>query len=157
MVAALLSKMMVFVLVTVCSRADDAELGSPPRVPAMFAFGDSLIDVGNNNYLNSAAKSNYWPYGCDFAGGPTGRFCNGKTVVDIISELLGLAYLPAFADPAAVRARVLGGVNYASAAAGILDETGRNLVTYSLFCWRFDVESSARDVLNIAVLARHLS
>ena len=41
-----------------------------PLVPAMFVFGDSLTDNGNNNDLNSLAKANYPPYGIDFAGGP---------------------------------------------------------------------------------------
>jgi hypothetical protein len=53
-------------------------------VPAMFVFGDSLIDDGNNNDLPSFAKANYYPYGIDFSGGPTGRFSNGYTIVDEI-------------------------------------------------------------------------
>ena len=53
-------------------------------VPAMFIFGDSLIDNGNNNNLPSFAKANYFPYGIDFEGGPTGRFSNGYTMVDEI-------------------------------------------------------------------------
>lgn len=53
-------------------------------VPAMFIFGDSLIDNGNNNNLPSLAKANYFPYGIDFNGGPTGRFSNGYTMVDTI-------------------------------------------------------------------------
>lgn len=48
---------------------------------AMFIFGDSLIDNGNNNYIPSIAKANYFPYGID-VGIPTGRFCNGLTVTD---------------------------------------------------------------------------
>lgn len=45
-----------------------------------------------------------------------------------IGALLGLPYIPAFADPNTVGARILGGVNYASAAAGILEESGRHYV-----------------------------
>ena len=56
--------------------------GAPPLVPALFVFGDSLVDNGNNNNLASLAKANYLPYGIDFAAGPTGRFCNGYTIVD---------------------------------------------------------------------------
>lgn len=52
-----------------------------PLAPAMFIFGDSLIDNGNNNWLPTIAKANYVPYGIDL-GSPTGRFCNGLTVVD---------------------------------------------------------------------------
>lgn len=57
-------------------------------VRGIFVFGDSLVDVGNNNYLSSIAKSNYYPYGVDFEYGPTGRFSNGKTFVDFIGKLL---------------------------------------------------------------------
>lgn len=51
-----------------------------------FVFGDSLTEVGNNNYLQySLAKSNYPWYGIDFLGGKsTGRFTNGRTIGDII-------------------------------------------------------------------------
>ncbi|KAJ8759534.1 hypothetical protein K2173_007152 [Erythroxylum novogranatense] len=96
------------------------------RVPAMFVFGDSLVDVGNNNYLSSIAKCNYYPYGIDFNYRATGRFCNGKTFVDILGELLGVPYPAAFSDPNTAGYKLLEGVNYASAAAGILDETGQH-------------------------------
>ncbi|KAK6937940.1 GDSL lipase/esterase [Dillenia turbinata] len=96
------------------------------QVPAMFVFGDSLVDDGNNNYLNSIAKANYLPYGIDFNGGPSGRFTNGKTFVDILADLLGVPYPQAFSDPTTSGARILSGVNYASAAGGILDETGQH-------------------------------
>ncbi|XP_068648878.1 GDSL esterase/lipase At1g71691-like [Aristolochia californica] len=92
----------------------------------MFVFGDSLIDNGNNNDIPSFAKANYYPYGIDFSGGPTGRFSNGYTTVDEIADLLGLPLIPAFSEASGEQA--LHGVNYASAAAGILDATGRNFV-----------------------------
>ncbi|KAF6152380.1 hypothetical protein GIB67_028422 [Kingdonia uniflora] len=95
-------------------------------VPALFIFGDSLIDNGNNNNLATLAKANYFPYGIDFKSGPTGRFSNGYTMVDEIAELLGLPLIPA--DSQSSGDQVLHGVNYASAAAGILDITGRNFV-----------------------------
>lgn len=57
-----------------------------PQVPCYFIFGDSLVDNGNNNQLQSLARANYLPYGIDFPGGPTGRFSNGKTTVDVIGE-----------------------------------------------------------------------
>ena len=61
--------------------------------PVTFVFGDSLTEVGNNNYLQySLAKSNYPWYGVDFAGGQaTGRFTNGRTIGDIICTQLVIA------------------------------------------------------------------
>ncbi|XP_010518837.1 PREDICTED: GDSL esterase/lipase At5g45670-like isoform X2 [Tarenaya hassleriana] len=99
---------------------------SEPLAPCYFIFGDSLVDSGNNNQLSSLARADYFPYGIDFPFGPTGRFSNGKTTVDVIAELLGFEdYITPY-----VTARgqdILRGVNYASAAAGIREETGRQL------------------------------
>ncbi|CAI0475271.1 unnamed protein product [Linum tenue] len=96
------------------------------EVPCCFIFGDSLVDNGNNNQLLSLARADYPPYGIDFPAGPSGRFSNGKTTADVITELLGFDnYIPPYA--AAAGEDVLKGVNYASAAAGIRDDTGRHL------------------------------
>ncbi|TXG47746.1 hypothetical protein EZV62_027040 [Acer yangbiense] len=97
-----------------------------PQAPCYFIFGDSLVDNGNNNQLNSLAKANYMPYGIDFPNGPTGRFSNGKTTVDVITELLGFDdYISPYSTTRGQD--ILRGVNYASAAAGIREETGQQL------------------------------
>lgn len=63
-----------------------ATAASAASRPVTFVFGDSLTEVGNNNYLQySLAKSNYPWYGIDYHGGQaTGRFTNGRTIGDII-------------------------------------------------------------------------
>ncbi|KAM7259109.1 hypothetical protein ACFE04_014850 [Oxalis oulophora] len=120
------TSLLVYVLTLLqCSNIGFADVAAS-RVPAMFVFGDSLVDVGNNNWLNSIARSNYFPYGCDYNMGPTGRFSNGRTVVDMLAEMLGVSYPAAYADPNTRGSRLLSGVNYASAAAGILDESGQH-------------------------------
>ena len=63
------------------------------QVPAMFVFGDSLVDNGNNNNLYSFAKANYFPYGIDFYQGPSGRFSNGKTAAYMWGKFLSNDYL----------------------------------------------------------------
>lgn len=56
-------------------------------VPAIMTFGDSAVDVGNNDYLPTIFKANYPPYGRDFVNHqPTGRFCNGKLATDITGK-----------------------------------------------------------------------
>ncbi|CAN8290812.1 unnamed protein product [Cochlearia groenlandica] len=108
------------------------KIKAEPQVPCYFIFGDSLVDNGNNNGLPSFARADYYPYGIDL-GGPTGRFSNGKTTVDEVAELLGFDnYIPAYTD--ASGEQILQGVNYASAAAGIREETGQQLgqrITFS--------------------------
>ena len=60
---------------------------STTLVPAIITFGDSVVDVGNNDYLPTILKANYPPYGRDFANQkPTGRFCNGKLATDITGK-----------------------------------------------------------------------
>ncbi|CAI9094560.1 OLC1v1030320C1 [Oldenlandia corymbosa var. corymbosa] len=101
---------------------------SEDTMPASFVFGDSIVDVGNNNYIVSLAKANYPPHGVDL-GRATGRFTNGKTIADIVGEELGfIEFTPPFLAPNTTSQIVLKGVNYASAAVGILNETGMNFV-----------------------------
>ncbi|CAI0560903.1 unnamed protein product [Linum tenue] len=102
------------------------------QVPGYFIFGDSLVDNGNNNQLQSLARADYMPYGIDFPGGPSGRFSNGLTTVDVIAEQLGFDdYIPPYVTASGQDVlggdSILQGINYASGSAGILDETGKHL------------------------------
>jgi phospholipase/lecithinase/hemolysin len=100
--------------------------GSSAGIKGLFIFGSSLVDNGNNNFLqDSMAKADYLPYGIDFTLGPTGRFTNGKNVIDLLGDHLNLpSLIPAFADPSTKGSKIVHGVNYASGASGILDDTG---------------------------------
>ncbi|CAN6998392.1 unnamed protein product [Brassica rapa subsp. trilocularis] len=103
-----------------------AEEARTQLVPCYFVFGDSVFDNGNNNDLNTTVKVNYSPYGIDFARGPTGRFSNGRNIPDFIAELMGFSdYIPPFAGASPQQAHT--GINYASGAAGILEETSYHL------------------------------
>ncbi|GAY68663.1 hypothetical protein CUMW_265900 [Citrus unshiu] len=85
------------------------------------AFGDSILDTGNNNNLISLIKCNFPPYGQDFIGGkPTGRFCNGKVLTDLIAEGLGVKEtVPAYFDPNLQSKDLATGVCFASGGAGL--------------------------------------
>ncbi|XP_047179033.1 GDSL esterase/lipase At4g16230-like [Vigna umbellata] len=115
---ALLNLLLLFIVLVLfnVSTSDD--------LPANFVFGDSLVDVGNNNYLVSFSKANYLPNGIDF-GRPTGRFTNGRTIVDIIGQELGMDLTPPYLAPTTVGPVILKGVNYASGGGGILNFTGQ--------------------------------
>ncbi|KAI9123269.1 hypothetical protein K1719_006158 [Acacia pycnantha] len=93
------------------------------NVPASFVFGDSLLDPGNNNYIASLSRANYVPNGIDF-GWPSGRFTNGRTIVDILGHQLGLDFTPPYLAPTTRGSVILKGVNYASGGGGILNLTG---------------------------------
>ncbi|MED6118929.1 hypothetical protein PIB30_007434 [Stylosanthes scabra] len=123
MVSLLVVCIALWSLVLVAAWANDvsiAGLSSLSPFSAMFVFGDSLVDNGNNNYLASIAKANFVPYGIDTSWGPTGRFSNGRMIVDLLAtQRQGMS--------------IIRGVNYASAGAGILDDTGRYLGQLTTF------------------------
>ncbi|OEL38681.1 GDSL esterase/lipase [Dichanthelium oligosanthes] len=101
------------------------------RPPAMYVFGDSTLDVGNNNYLpgKNVARANRSHYGIDFPGIPTGRFSNGYNTADYVAKSMGFVsspppYLSLLASPSSsllVLTALTTGVSYASGDAGILD------------------------------------
>lgn len=88
-------------------------------------FGDSTVDTGNNNYVMTLFKGNFYPYGKDFPGKiPTGRFSNGKLVPDFLASMLGIKQLvPPFLDPSLSHDELLTGVSFASAGSGFDDLT----------------------------------
>ncbi|KAJ0953477.1 putative triacylglycerol lipase [Helianthus annuus] len=65
-------------------------------VPGLYIFGDSLVDFGNNNYLDTLARANFPYNGIDFPTGPTGRFCNGKNVADFLGTVFFFATIYRF-------------------------------------------------------------
>lgn len=83
---ALLLRLALVSLVTLGLIKVSVSASTPTEELVTFVFGDSLTEVGNNNYLQySLAKSNYPWYGIDYKGGQaTGRFTNGRTIGDII-------------------------------------------------------------------------
>ena len=66
------------------------------QIPAIFMFGDSIVDPGNNNNRLTEARANFPPYGQDFPGGvATGRFSNGL----VPGDLLGTLYVSGSTTP----------------------------------------------------------
>ncbi|KAL6839088.1 hypothetical protein ACP4OV_031142 [Aristida adscensionis] len=69
--------------------------GSSSCYKRMFSFGDSFNDVGNFVTFNPTIGTAL-PYGVTFFHQPTGRFSDGRLVVDFIAEALRLPLLPAY-------------------------------------------------------------
>ncbi|XP_074577431.1 GDSL esterase/lipase APG-like [Curcuma longa] len=99
--------------------------GAQPLVPAIFTFGDSAVDVGNNDYLTATFRSDYPPYGKDFTNHQaTGRFSNGKLATDFTADTLGFtSYAPPYLSPQASGSNLLIGASFASAGSGFYDGT----------------------------------
>ncbi|KAK7263011.1 hypothetical protein RJT34_30595 [Clitoria ternatea] len=98
--------------------------------PTLFIFGDSIFDVGTNNFLRSKAKANFPYNGIDFYNSiPTGRFSNGFNTADQIARQFGYKqspppFLTMEKNQYSFKKNILQGVNFASAGSGILRETG---------------------------------
>ncbi|XP_024924369.3 GDSL esterase/lipase At5g42170-like isoform X2 [Ziziphus jujuba] len=125
-----LSPFFIFLLVSAWSADALVQLRRNVSIPAVFVFGDSTVDTGNNNNLITLAKSNFPPYGRDFMGGiATGRFSNGKLPSDLIVEELGIKeLLPAYLDPNLKLNNFPTGVNFASSASGFDPLTSKLLL-----------------------------
>ncbi|XP_030541474.2 GDSL esterase/lipase At5g42170-like [Rhodamnia argentea] len=107
-------------LMQICTPQAEVVVLQNATVSAVFTFGDSILDTGNNNHLITLVKSNFPPYGRHFMGGkPTGRFSNGMIPSDFFARQLGIKeLLPAFLDPNLQLQALIGGINFASAGAG---------------------------------------
>lgn len=104
----------------------ELKLARAQMAPALFVFGDSLVDVGNNNHLPlSIAKANFPHNGIDFpTHKSTGRFSNGKNAADFLAEKLGLPSSPPYlSEEHNKSSNFLTGVSFASGGAGIFDGT----------------------------------
>lgn len=87
------SSSVVFLALCVGLLMSSAAMAQQRLVPAYFVFGDSLADPGNNNYIRTLSKADSPPNGVDFPGRQaTGRYCNGRTTVDILGKLAELYF-----------------------------------------------------------------
>ncbi|KAI0491702.1 hypothetical protein KFK09_025962 [Dendrobium nobile] len=66
---------------------------------SIFSFGDSITDTGNLLLSNGDnCLSGRLPYGETFFGRPTGRFSDGRLIIDFIAEAMGIPFLPLLCD-----------------------------------------------------------
>ncbi|MED6192497.1 hypothetical protein PIB30_010705 [Stylosanthes scabra] len=108
-------------------QTSEAQICLPKKHAALFVFGDSLFDIGNNNYINTTTsyQANYPPYGQTLFKYPSGRFSDGRMIPDIIGEFAKLPLLPPYLHP---DPDFIYGVNFASGGSGALLQTAQGYV-----------------------------
>ncbi|KAJ6322535.1 hypothetical protein OIU77_012388 [Salix suchowensis] len=86
------------------------------RFPAILVFGDSTVDSGNNNEIDTLFKANFRPYGIDYHGHtPTGRFSDGRLIPDFLASILKIKHsVPPFLKPNLSDHEIVTGVSFAS-------------------------------------------
>lgn len=60
------------------------------RIPAIYNFGDSNSDTG---CVSAAFRRVPYPNGISFFGKPSGRYCDGRLIIDFIGELVLNSFL----------------------------------------------------------------
>ncbi|PPS00469.1 hypothetical protein GOBAR_AA20203 [Gossypium barbadense] len=82
-----LSPLLVILAFLMCETKALVKLPPNVTVLAVIAFGDSIVDTGNNNNLMTLIRCNFCPYGQDFNGGIlTGWFSDRKTPSDLLGS-----------------------------------------------------------------------
>ncbi|EPS60516.1 hypothetical protein M569_14287, partial [Genlisea aurea] len=94
--------------------------GGAALFPAIFVFGDSTVDPGNNDYIATLFRGDHPPYGQNFPGkAATGRCSDGKLIPDILASMFGIKEsIPPFLDPNLSDEEIVTGVSFASAGSG---------------------------------------
>ncbi|PAN39578.1 hypothetical protein PAHAL_7G253000 [Panicum hallii] len=144
-----------FSLVALCLLLEVVLRGTAETlVPAVFVFGDSTVDIGNNNFIEKCdigCKANYPPFGVDYLNHtPTGRFSNGYNLADQLAQLLHFDESPPpflSLSNASLKTRMSTGISFASGGSGLLDATGNGLMCTQVF-------SMTEQVRNFTKLAR---
>lgn len=77
--------------------------------PAIYNFGDSNSDTGS---VSAVFGRLHPPYGNTFFRKPSGRYSDGRLVIDFIAEKLGLPFLSSYLD--ALEANLSHGANFAA-------------------------------------------
>ncbi|XP_031404297.1 GDSL esterase/lipase At3g27950-like [Punica granatum] len=116
----LLGKMLcVFVLLgfslTSGKLAGGASSSPSCKFPAIYNFGDSNSDTGAHSAVFVQIPA---PYGETFFKKPSKRLSDGRVIIDIIAEKLGVPYLSAYLDSLGTNFRQ--GANFATAGSSIL-------------------------------------
>ncbi|XP_074287728.1 GDSL esterase/lipase At2g27360-like [Silene latifolia] len=103
------------ILVTlVTSHGINVVVAQNPSIDAIYQFGDSISDTGNDVSLSGPSACGTSPYGETYFNHPTGRCSNGRLMVDFFAQALGLPLLSPILDKSGTFSH---GANFAVAGA----------------------------------------
>ncbi|CAN1150857.1 GDSL esterase/lipase At3g48460 [Linum perenne] len=91
----------------------------PCGFKAIYNFGDSLSDTGNEKFESSDPHAWKYPPGMPIGGVATGRFCDGLLIIDRIATAAGLPYVNPYENKSLDHSK---GVNFAVGGTGLLSK-----------------------------------
>uniref|UniRef100_A0A0A9D0N2 Uncharacterized protein n=1 Tax=Arundo donax TaxID=35708 RepID=A0A0A9D0N2_ARUDO len=89
-------RFLALLIVALLCLGDRAAASTDFNYPAVFNFGDSNSDTGGR--VAAGFESILPPYGSTFFGTPSGRFCDGRLIVDFLMESMSMPLLNAYLD-----------------------------------------------------------
>ncbi|KAK1559182.1 hypothetical protein Q3G72_011567 [Acer saccharum] len=96
--------------------------------PAVFNFGDSNSDTGE--LIASGIESINPPYGEIYFHNPSGRYCDGRIIIDFLMDAMDLPFLNAYLDSIGIPS-FRKGCNFAAAGSTILPATATSVSPFS--------------------------
>ncbi|TVU38174.1 hypothetical protein EJB05_11530 [Eragrostis curvula] len=135
--AAARAALLLSLVLALALRASGA--GADCHFPAIFNFGDSNSDTGGLSAAFGAAPP---PNGRTFFGVPSGRYCDGRLVIDFIAESLGIPYLSAYLN--SIGTNFSQGANFATAGSSIRRQntslflSGFSPISLDVQSWEFE-------------------
>ncbi|KAJ4968357.1 hypothetical protein NE237_015058 [Protea cynaroides] len=96
--------------------------------PAIFNFGDSNSDTGG--LVAGLGYHVYSPNGQTYFQKPTGRFCDGRLIIDFLMEAMDLPFLNPYLDSVGVPS-FLKGSNFATGGSTILATNAESISPFS--------------------------
>ncbi|KAK6930944.1 GDSL lipase/esterase [Dillenia turbinata] len=97
------------ILQNIDGRSKPSSSSGSCHFPAVFNFGDSNSDTGA---VSAAFNRVLSPNGITFFGKPSGRYCDGRLIIDFIAEKLELPFLSAYLN--SIGANFRNGANFAA-------------------------------------------
>ncbi|KAI8528140.1 hypothetical protein RHMOL_Rhmol12G0128100 [Rhododendron molle] len=132
---AILAFVSVFTVMKLGSSIQSSLVGSASgcQFPAVFNFGDSNSDTGASSIALRRVPP---PYGQTFFRKPSGRYSDGRLIIDFIAEKLRLPYFSAYLDSMGTNFRH--GANFAVGGATIKSEPSIIPIHLSLQLYQFE-------------------
>ncbi|GLJ04715.1 hypothetical protein SUGI_0001840 [Cryptomeria japonica] len=112
----------IFMISLVKSGEAEVEAEAGECNPPLFAFGASMLDVGENEAaMPGREASEFPPYGLHYFARPAARFSNGRLLIDFISQGLGYGLVDPYLR--SVGSNFKHGANFASSGATLANST----------------------------------
>ncbi|XP_021282631.1 GDSL esterase/lipase At1g54790-like isoform X1 [Herrania umbratica] len=99
------------------------------KYPAIFNFGDSNSDTGE--LVAAGIESLEPPHGQSYFQTPSGRYCDGRLIIDFLMDAMDLPFLNAYLDSIGTPS-FRKGCNFAAAGSTILPPTANAVSPFSL-------------------------